>query len=264
MEIKSKKNYLAFGVKTIEEKTEKKSNIAVMQKVTFTCATCGTHNISFLHFCTDEELEKIIAAKTCTHYKKGQTIFDEDTQPLGLYCVNKGVIKLTRSNKEGKEQIIRFAKESDFLGYRALIAEEPLVSSATCLEDTLCCFIPKNIFLELIDSNPEINKQMVKALSHDLGMASEKIQSLAQKSVRERLAETLLFLQQTFKNGQSDETTIAVTLPCEDLANIVGTATETVIRLLTEFKNDKLIEIEGKRIRVVNKEKLEKISHASV
>ena len=106
---------------------------------------------------------------------------------------------------------------------------------------------------------------MLKSLCHDLGLADERIQSLAQKSVRERLAETLLFLQKTFQNeNDTDENLIAVTLPREDIANIVGTATETVIRLLSEFKNDKLIDMEGKKIRILNKIALEKISHASV
>jgi CRP/FNR family transcriptional regulator len=106
---------------------------------------------------------------------------------------------------------------------------------------------------------------MLKSLCHELGIADEKIQSLAQKSVRERLAETLLFLQKTFLDEKNtDPNLISVTLPREDIANIVGTATETVIRLLSEFKADKLIDMEGKRIRILNKDGLERISHASV
>jgi CRP/FNR family transcriptional regulator len=185
--------------------------------------------------------------------------------PLGIYCLSKGAIKLTKSNKDGKEQIVRFAREGEFLGYRALIADEPLVATATCIEDTICCFIPKQIFLDLLESNQLINKHMLKSLCHELGIADEKIQSLAQKSVRERLAETLLFLQKTFLDEKNtDPNLISVTLPREDIANIVGTATETVIRLLSEFKADKLIDMEGKRIRILNKDGLERISHASV
>ncbi|MFY8191168.1 MAG: Crp/Fnr family transcriptional regulator, partial [Bacteroidia bacterium] len=155
--------------------------------------------------------------------------------------------------------------EGEFLGYRALIADEPLVATATCIEDTVCCFIPKNVFMDLLEKNAQINKHMLKSLCHDLGIADERIQSLAQKSVRERLAETLLFLQKTFQDDLAiDENLISVTLPREDIANIVGTATETVIRLLSEFKSDKLIDMEGKKIRILNKSALERISHASV
>jgi CRP/FNR family transcriptional regulator len=106
---------------------------------------------------------------------------------------------------------------------------------------------------------------MLKSLCHDLGIADERIQSLAQKSVRERLAETLLFLQKTFQDdSMTDNNLISVTLPREDIANIVGTATETVIRLLSEFRTDKLIDMEGKKIRILNRGALERISHASV
>ncbi len=236
-----------------------------MQKIYLDCKNCDVKAVSFLSYCTDEEAEIVSAAKSCSHYNKGQSIFYEDNIPLGIYCLSKGAIKLTRSNKDGKEQIIRFAREGEFLGYRALIADEPLVATATCIEDTVCCFVPKNVFLELLEKNAQINKHMLKSLCHDLGIADERIQSLAQKSVRERLAETLLFLQKTFQDDKTqDENLIAVTLPREDIANIVGTATETVIRLLSEFKSDKLIDMEGKKIRILNQSALEGISHASV
>jgi CRP/FNR family transcriptional regulator len=236
-----------------------------MQKMYLDCKNCDAKAVSFLSYCTPEELEMVSAAKSCSHYKKGQSIFHEDHIPQGIYCLNKGAIKLTRSNKDGKEQIIRFAREGEFLGYRALIADEPLVATATCIEDTICCFVPKAVFLSLLEKNVQINKHMLKSLCHDLGIADERIQSLAQKSVRERLAETLLFLHKTFQNEtDTDENLISVSLPREDIANIVGTATETVIRLLSEFKSDKLIELDGKKIRILEKSKLEKISHASV
>jgi CRP/FNR family transcriptional regulator len=236
-----------------------------MQKIYLECQHCDAGSISFLQFCTPEEKEKVSMSKTCSHYKKGQAMFYEDNIPLGIYCLSKGSVKLTRSNKDGKEQIIRFAREGEFLGYRALIADEPLVATATCIEDTICCFVPKAVFLSLLEKNVQINKHMLKSLCHDLGIADERIQSLAQKSVRERLAETLLFLHKTFQNEtDTDENLISVSLPREDIANIVGTATETVIRLLSEFKADKLIDMEGKRIRILHKAALEKISHASV
>jgi CRP/FNR family transcriptional regulator len=224
---------------------------------------CDSHTISFIKDCTPVQREKISQVKTCSHYKKGENIFYEGNIPLGIYCISKGVIKLVRTNHDGKEQILRFAQAGDFLGYRALIADEPLVATAVCVEDTVSCFIPRKAFIELLDENAHVSKSLLKSLSHELGVVEERIQSLAQKSVRERLAETLLFLQTTFSNEQNQDV-ISITLPREDIANIVGTATETVIRLLSDFKNDKLIELEGKKIRILNKKGLEKISHASV
>lgn len=225
---------------------------------------CESNKISFLKHCTPEQAEVVEQSKTCSTYKKGDFIFNESAIPLGVYCILSGVIKLVRTNLDGKEQILRFAQPGDVLGYRALIADEPLVSSAVCIEDSVACFIPKQIFLNIIDENTAISKDLMKALSHELGVVEERVQSLAQKSVRERLAETLLFLHATFKSNNLGEDVIAITLPREDIANIVGTATETVIRLLSEFKSDKLIELEGKKIKLLEKAKLEKISHASV
>jgi CRP/FNR family transcriptional regulator len=235
-----------------------------MQKIHIDCALCDSHTISFVKHCTPEQKDKITSSKTCTHYKKGQHIFYEHNLPLGIHCISTGVVKLVRTNNDGKEQILRFAQPGDFLGYRALIADEPLVASAICIEDTVACFIPKKVFMEVLDENPLISKDLLKSLSHELGVVEERVQSMAQKSVRERVAETLLFLHTTFRSDNQEDSVIAITLPREDIANIVGTATETVIRLLSEFKSDKLIEFEGKKIRILNKAALEKISHASV
>ncbi len=234
-----------------------------MQKVHLDCVTCDASMISFLKDCTPEQVKRINSAKSCTHYKKGQIIFYEDNLPLGVHCISNGVVKLVKSSYDGKEQIIRFARSGEFLGYRALIAEEPLVASAECVEDTVACFIPKDPFLEVLSENHIINKEMLKSLSKELGMADEKIISLAHKSVRERLAETLLLLHDTFKEDrkEEDDDLIHIVLPREDIANIVGTATETVIRLLSEFNKDHLIELKGKRIRLLEIPKLRKLAN---
>jgi len=236
-----------------------------MHKVHLDCATCDASLISFMKDCTPEQVKRISSVKSCTHYKKGQIIFYEDNLPLGVHCISTGVVKLVKSSYDGREQIIRFAKPGEFLGYRALIAEEPLVASAECVEDTIACFIPRDPFLDVLAENPVINKEMLKSLSKELGMADEKIISLAHKSVRERLAETLLFLHHTFKEDRKEEEDdlIHIVLPREDIANLVGTATETVIRLLSEFNKDNLIELKGKRIRLVEITKLEKLANMS-
>lgn len=224
----------------------------------------NTHrvNLDFLRHCTPEQIAVVNANASCSQYKKGQIIFHEGGTPAGIFCMNSGVVKLVRTNNDGKEQILRFAQTGDIMGFRAVIADEALVASAICVEDANVCFIPSKIFMDLIDTVPAISKDLLKSICHDLGVTEERVQSLAQKSVRERLAETLLFLNATFND--SNEDIIHITLPREDIANIVGTATETVIRLLSEFKQDKLIEVEGKKIKLLDKEKLNKISRASV
>jgi CRP/FNR family transcriptional regulator, polysaccharide utilization system transcription regulator len=221
-------------------------------------------HIRFLNHCTPEQLAAIESSMTCTAHKKGENIFSDGSTPQGVFYVHKGVLKLVRTNNEGKEQILRFAKEGDMLGYRAIIANEPFVATAICIDDVIACFIPRAMFSALLEENMAVMKDILHSLSHELGVVEERVQSLAQKSVRERLAETLLFLHDTFNYNDRDDGVIHITLPREDIANIVGTATETIIRLLSEFKHDRFIELDGKRIRIVNKEKLEKISSTSV
>src|SRR5688572_14691456 len=138
-------------------------------------------HISLFQHCTPAQLEEIISVTTCSLFKKGQTIFNDGNFPQGTYYVNKGVMKLVRTNNEGKEQILRFAKTGDFIGYRALIAEEPFVATAICIEETIVCFIPRNIFIKILDENHGMTKEVMKSLSHDLGVVEARVQSLAQK-----------------------------------------------------------------------------------
>lgn len=225
------------------------------------CTECDTRHHSFMSQVSEGHLEVISEAKSCYTYKKGQTIFFEDSRPLGLFCINKGKIKIYKTGIDGKEQIIHFGQAGDFLGYRALIAEENYTVSATAIDETVACFIPRDTFFDMLDKNPQLSRTMLKSLCHEIGLANDRIQSMAQKNVRERLAETLLLLHQTFNDGHTEDTLIDIILPREDIANIVGTATETLIRLLSEFKTDGLVEFEGKRIRITDMAKLRKLSN---
>lgn len=189
--------------------------------------------------------------KGCSSYKKGQSIFSEGALPLGLFCVNAGKIKVSQIGEEGREQIVRLAKAGDILGYRALIGGGRYSSSATALDDSSICFIPKSVFFSILDNNNSLSLQIMKLLSHDLDQAEHKITNLAQKPVRERVAEALLFLKEVY-GFEADGQTLNVTLTREEIANIVGTATETLIRFLSEFKGDNLIELNSKKIKLTN------------
>jgi CRP/FNR family transcriptional regulator len=225
------------------------------------CKDCDTKEHSFMSMASGDQLDFISEAKSCYTYKKGQTIFFEESRPLGLFCVNKGKIKIYKTGIDGKEQIIHFGQGGDFLGYRALIADEKYSVSATALEETTACFIPRDSFIEMLDNNPKLSRTLLKSLCHEIGIANERIQSMAQKNVRERLADTLLLLHHTFNEHNDENTLIDITLPREDIANIVGTATETLIRLLSEFKNDGLVKFEGKKIRLLDIAKLERLAN---
>ncbi|HRE42158.1 MAG TPA: Crp/Fnr family transcriptional regulator [Ignavibacteria bacterium] len=225
------------------------------------CIDCSARENSLLGLCVDDELTSLSANKQCSIFKKGQVLFYEGNIANGLYCLNKGRVKIYKTGKDGKEQIIGFGLSGDFLGYRALIAEQPHSTSVAALEDTIACLIPKDEFYKVIEKNPEVSKQLMKSLCLELGLAVEKIQSLSQKSVRERVAETLIQLYDTFNNLRNPEQIIDITLPREDIANIAGTSTESLIRSLSEMKNERLIELEGKKIKIIDFTKLERIAN---
>lgn len=225
------------------------------------CERCGSREHSLFRFCQAKELSFLDDNKVNNRYKRGQVIFFEGNNPMGLFCISQGTIKVYRTNAEGKEQILRFSGPGDFLGYRALIADEPYSASAETLEEATICYVPKEVFFQTMAAEPELSKQLLKTLCHELGVANERIQHMAQKSVRERLAETLLILQETYQRSRrvvaagtvaEQANNICLQIPREDIANLTGSSTETIIRLLTEFKEEGLIALEGKQIRLLN------------
>ena len=147
----------------------------------------------------------------------------------------------------GKEQIVRMAAPGDVLGYRAILSGERYSASATALEDSNVCFVPKELFLSIVRKDGELSMDMMRLLSEDLRRAESTITHLAQKSVRERTAEALLFLKETYGLADDGET-LNVSLSREELSNLVGTATETVVRFLKEFKDSGIVKLEGKKI----------------
>jgi len=186
--------------------------------------------------------------KTCVSFRKGQVIMHEGARPQGVYCVHRGKIKLYTLGTEGKEQIIRFVTKGDLIGYRSILSDEPISASATALEDTHACYIPKSSFFKVIEDNPKFSLNLLQLSCHELGEAGKMITSLAQKSVKERLAEILLILRTTF--GEDEEGYLDISLTREEIANMVGTATESVIRLISELRKDGFIDSKGKRIKV--------------
>ena len=216
-----------------------------------TCQHCKARFGSVFFKADEDNISAINDAKVCSLYKKGQVIFQEGAHSFGIYCINSGKVKLTHSGDDGREQIIRLVKPGDIMGYKALLSGERYTATAVALDDVQVCFIPKDLFLNVLQKDPSLSFEMMRILSSELRKAELKITHLAQKPVRERLAETLLFIHETY-GGESDGQTLNVRLSREEIANLVGTATESAIRLLSEFKKDGMIELEGKKIRLLN------------
>ena len=207
------------------------------------CLNCAKKDLSAFSNIDSTTITEMADVKTCAFFKKGQIMMHEGSRPNGVYCIHSGKAKLFRLGTEGKEQIIRFAKDGDLIGYRALLSSEQLSASIQVLEDTHACFIPRSEMFKMIENNSKFSLEVMKMACHELGEAGRLITNLAQKTVRERLAEVLLLLVSTF--GLDEDGNIDVSLTREEIANMVGTATESVIRLLSEFKDDEYIFLKG-------------------
>jgi CRP/FNR family transcriptional regulator len=217
------------------------------------CESCEARKISMLGELCDLNVNQLNEDKSCAFYKKNQPIFLEGSFPRGVYCINQGKVKVFARGDEGKEQIIHIAKEGEIIGFRAMFSGEPYKVAASTLEECNICFIPKENFLSMIDENPSLRNGIMKELSKELADRALFITNLAQKSVRERLAFALLILGDIYTGEH-------INLTREDMANFVGTATETLIRLLKDFKEEGIIEIHTRKLEILSKEKLLKIA----
>ncbi|MNJ85301.1 Fumarate and nitrate reduction regulatory protein [compost metagenome] len=213
------------------------------------CDACAARTNSLFGQFTPDEVTKLNHHKSCQFYKKNQTIFVEGSFPRGVFCINHGKVKVYALGDEGKEQIVHIAKAGEVIGFRAMLSGESYKLSATTLEDSNVCFVSKDDFLNMMDTNISLRNSLIQELSKELGERAIFITNLAQKTVRERLAYSLMILADIY----GDE---PINLSREDLANFVGTATETLIRLLKDFKEEGLIDTQTRKIFIVKREEI--------
>jgi len=225
------------------------------------CARCEHRIRSILRDVDDYALQNLDSTKACYVYKKGQVIFSEGIPPTGLFCVHRGKVKVYKTGAEGREKIMRLVKHGDVMGYRSLLTGEPSSVSAAALEESVICCIPQETFFKLLRGNGGFSMRIIELLSSELGKAEEDIVHIAQKPVRERLAEALLLLRDTYGTEDGDNPALSVSLSREELAGIVGTAVETLVRALAEFKRQRVISTEKKKIRILDLPRLVRIGN---
>lgn len=201
-----------------------------------------------------DSLKKLSEQREVKLYRKKEDIYREGSYPKGIYFIAKGKVKTYHTNEFGKELITELHKEGEFFGYLALLQEEQYSSSATALENSEILMIPKDDFFALVYKNADVSKRFIEMLSDNLRDKEKQLVKLAYNSVRKRVAEALVSLSDKYKKEADIKFTMNVSR--EDLANMVGTATETVIRTLSDFREDKLIEVSGSSITILNYEKL--------
>jgi CRP/FNR family transcriptional regulator, polysaccharide utilization system transcription regulator len=229
-----------------------------LYKIPF-CENCDVRPINVFKNLTVEEMETLNYEKGCNFYKRGSILYYEGNHINGVYCILNGILKLFKTGMEGKEQIIRFAQSGDIIGFRSVLTGELACTTAKVIDDATVCFIPSATLITLVKSNSSFSMDLLQLTCKELGEANKFILDISQKTVRERLAEVLLILKDTF--NVNNENMLQISLTREELANIVGTATESVIRLLSEFKADKLVNLEGRKIRILDIRRLQKIAN---
>lgn len=212
------------------------------------CEQCIIKQFNALRSLSKEELVRISNCKTSIDIKKGEIIFEEGEIVNGVYCVRDGICKLSKLSSNGKDQIVKIVVKGDLLGQRSMVSDEVSNLQATALTDMEVCFIPKSEVINDLQRNPKFSFDVLKEMAKDLREADDIIVNMAQKSVRQRLAETLIYIHDSF--GTNSDGTLSVLLSREDLANIVGTAIESAIRVISQLKKEKLITTIGKRIRI--------------
>lgn len=207
------------------------------------------------------EEQRILLAQNFTiqKYKKNETIYCEGETPTHLMCLLTGKVKIYKDGVGGRSQIIRVIKSHEYFAYRAYFAEEDYVTAAAAFEPCTICLISMPTIISLIQENAELAMFFIRQLSIDLGISDERTVSLTQKHIRGRLAESLLFLKDTY-GVEEDQCTLSIYLSREDLANLSNMTTSNAIRTLSNFAAEKLIIIDGRKIKLIEEDKLKKIS----
>ena len=215
---------------------------------------------SILNDLPPEDAEIMTAHMSDHQYSKGETIFREGSFPSGIFFIRKGKVKKYKADREGNEQIIYVANTGELIGYHALLAEERYPDSASALEDSLIAFIPREDFIEVLSTSKVLSHRLLKLLSHEFTVFANSLTHFAQRSVRERLATQLIVMREKYKENYQPGMAVEINLSREDLASMVGTARENIVRILKEFKEDGSIETRGRKIIVTDIHKLLKIS----
>jgi len=212
------------------------------------CEQCIVRQFNSLKTLTKDELMRVSACKTTQVIKKGDTIFEEGDTLNGIYCIRDGVCKMTKLSENGKDQVVKLALKGGMIGQRSLVSGEPSNLTATAVNDMQVCFVPRSEIIQDLQKNPDFSMDVLKNMAKDLKNSDDQLVDMAQKTVKQRLANTLVYIHQKF--GSDENGFLVLTLSREDYASIVGTATESAIRILSQFKKQGLISTKGKQIKI--------------
>ena len=221
------------------------------------CEHCIARQLNSMKALSKDELKRISECQTTKIIKQGDVVFGEGETLNGVFCIKDGICKLSKLSENGKDQIIKLVFKGDVLGQRSLLGNESANLNAIALNDMEVCFIPKEEIVGNLRKNPNFSMETLNQLAHDLRDADNSIVNMAQKSVRKRLAELLLYLYTNF--GLDQDHYLNIQLSRDDYASAVGTAIESAIRILSKFKKEGLIATNGKKIKILDMDALKRI-----
>lgn len=222
------------------------------------CEQCIIRQFNAMRAMTHQELSKVSSSKEIRKIKKGDLIFKEGDALNGVFCVSRGISKLSKLSENGKSQIVKLAGKGEILGQRSLIAREEANLTAEAIDDMEICFISKEHILEPLNRNNEYSTEMLRHMANELKEADDVIVNMSHKSVKQRMAACILYMSDMY--GSDSEGFLKLILSREDIADIVGTATESAIRMISDFKKLGLIKTSGKRIKIVDFRELQSMA----
>jgi len=219
---------------------------------------CNIPADTLFRFLEKNDWEELMANRKCFQYQKGDCIILEGHRVNGFFCISTGVVKLSKAGVGGKEQIIKLLKSGDVFGYQSVLSEHLPSVSAYALAECGVCFVPTEVLFHLIKKNQKFSAEILKLACHEQDEMIGLLMGIAQRTVKERLAEKLLSIERCF--GTDSKGFLNLALSREEYANFVGTATETIIRLLADFKQNGWIEIYKRKIKIIDEKQLLTIS----
>ena len=220
------------------------------------CKNCPCKESSAFCGLCPELLDELHQTKAVNVYKRNQVIFYEGNVSTGAYCIQTGKVKIYKTDEEGHEQILSLATTGDLIGYRSLLTNQPHSVTAAALEDTTLCFIDRSMFLKIFQRHPQTASQVAALMGEQLRQSGELTLDLAHRNIRERFAEMLLVLAKRFGIENDDGCQLDLALSRRDMANMIGTSEESVVRLLSEFKDDGLVHVNRREITLCDSQKL--------
>lgn len=208
---------------------------------------------------TQDQKKALKDNSTISNYKKNEIIYKEGDKPTGLIFLARGKVKIYKEGIGGREQIVRMARPNGFIGFRALFARQNYLGTAESIEECEICTIEKQALFDVIEENGKFALNIIEFLASELGFSNTRTVTLTQKHIRGRLAESLIFLKDTY-GLEEDGSTLKVYLSREDLANLSNMTTSNAIRTLSAFAQEEVISLDGRKIKVLDMDSLERIS----